>query len=404
MEAPSPSSESAARPSIPHPPANFPLGRKLLIAFFLFGCAPTVFTWVFFLTAYGHLAALAQGNLAPAAAAQIAQVFHHDLQNALFLLAVVFALMLAGIIISTRMLLAPVGAMRRWLEAQHAKNFDDPDPVPPNMSDELGELWKDMSVTVAHFDEIKGREREITEQKSEFLMVTAHQLRTPLTGVRWGLAALLKESSGEKRAMIEPLLEACSNMARLIDSFLSLSKLDEGKFGSAFEDVDVRAVIEKLMINMKAAVESRGLLLTLEAPEGGRCHAWADQETLGLAISNLLDNAINYSLRGGHVRIRLQPGDHQLGLIVEDEGIGMAPEEVQRLFVKFSRAAEAVKLHPNGSGLGLYIARNVVLRHGSDIKVASTKAKGSRFSFALPRTEADLKHQRTSVEQLFSSF
>lgn len=404
MEAQNLSPEGAEHFSASLPPANFPLARKLLIAFFLFGCAPTVFTWVFFLVAYRRLTNLAQASLDPVASLQVAQVFRHDLQNAFFLLAVVLALMLVGIVVATRILLAPVAAMRHWLEAQHIKNFDNPDPVPPNLTDELGELWRDVGATVTHFDEIKGREREIAEQKSEFLMVVAHQLRTPLTEVRWGLESLLKESGGEAHTTIDRSLEACSNMSHLIDSFLSTSNLEEGKFGSGFADIDVRAVTEQVMADIKATAKNRDITLILDAPEGDHYRAWADQKTLILAISNLLDNAVNYSKKGAHVTVRLQSGDHQLNFTIEDTGIGMTPEEVRRLFVKFSRAAEAINLHPNGSGIGLYIARNVVLRHGSDITVESTKGKGSRFSFSLPRTQADLKHQRTSVEQLFSSF
>ncbi len=400
MAAPNPSAEGA-------PPRNRPslsLSKKLLLAFFLFGCAPTIFTWAYFLVVYRDLAALAQESLTGEAAAQITQAFHHDLQNALLLLGIVFLLMLGGIVFAERILLAPVANMRRWLDAQHAKNFEDPDPVPPNLDDELGELWKDMGTTVTQFHEIKGREHEIAEQKNEFLMVAAHQLRTPLAGIRWGLEALLKDSVGETRAAIERMLTAGSNMASLIDSFLGVSKLEEGKLGTAFADRDIRTLVEGVMQESAGAAKNHGIALTLDAPEGGEYHAWADEETLRLAVSNLIDNAVNYSPKGAQVTIRLAPGDHALAVSVEDTGIGMTSEEMKRLFVKFSRAPEAVKLHPDGSGLGLYIARNVALRHGSDITVTSTKGVGSRFSFALARTQADFKRERTSVEQFFSSF
>ena len=136
------------------------------------------------------------------------------------------------------------------------------------------------------------------------------------------------------------------------------------------------------MEEFKPVAESRGVSLEFE-PAAGTFDVYADAERITLALFDLISNAIDYTPKGGKVTVSAMPVGGRLEIAVSDTGIGISAEELPFLFTKFYRAKRARQIRPDGSGLGLFLVKNIITSHHTDIKVSSTEGSGSRFSFSL---------------------
>jgi two-component system phosphate regulon sensor histidine kinase PhoR len=230
------------------------------------------------------------------------------------------------------------------------------------------------------------REKEIIESKSEFISVAAHQLRTPLTGINWTFETLLSEEKDEGRTQI---LREGQKMAiyalKIVNDLLDVAKMEEGKFGYKFEEGDIMEVVENTIRQAKAIAKESGITLYFTADKKSY-PAKFDAERLGIAFWNLLDNAIRYNTKNGSVYVSIQTLAEKpfVRISVRDTGIGIPEEEIKKLFTKFYRSEAAKQIEPNGSGLGLYITKNIIKQHGGEVGVESSLGRGTTFWFTLP--------------------
>lgn len=235
------------------------------------------------------------------------------------------------------------------------------------------------------------REIEILRSKSEFISVTAHQLRTPLSGLNWAMESLNKEESDNaQKEIIGTALKTTAYLLKIVNDLLDVSKIEEGRFGYNFEEVDIADFIETIIEETKELTDEAGIKIYFQKPEIG-IKATIDPQKLGMALFNLLDNAIRYNVKNGEVFISLDElkNEPYIRIIVKDTGIGIPIQEKDKLFTKFFRADNAIKTAPNGSGLGLYIVKNIIKRHGGEVWFESEINRGSTFYFTLP-TDAKL--------------
>ena len=230
------------------------------------------------------------------------------------------------------------------------------------------------------------REMEMLRSKSEFISVAAHQLRTPLTGLNWAMESLSKETIGEEqKEIIDDAMKTTAYLLKIVNDLLDVSKIEEGRFGYNFEEVNMADFIETVIGEIKELSDEAGIKIYFQKPEIA-IKTIIDSQKLGMALYNLLDNAIRYNVKNGEVFISLDElGDKPyVRITVKDTGIGVPIEEKEKLFTKFFRADNAIKAAPNGSGLGLYIVKNVIKRHGGEIWFESEINRGSAFYFTLP--------------------
>ena len=229
--------------------------------------------------------------------------------------------------------------------------------------------------------------RQLDTTKDEFISMASHQLRTPLTSIKGYLSMVLEGDVGDitqqQRTMLTEAFTSSERMVHLIGDFLNVSRLQTGKFMIDRKSCDVAALVADEVNTMKRLATSHGMTLEFRKPSVSPV-LFVDEDKLRQVIMNFIDNAIYYSPEQSTVTVKMQKRDGNLCLEVHDEGMGV-PEDVQeRLFTKFFRADNARKQRPDGTGIGLYLAKKVIVAHGGDIIFKTRAGKGSVFVFCLP--------------------
>jgi signal transduction histidine kinase len=254
-------------------------------------------------------------------------------------------------------------------------------------SDELGRLEEFGTMITAGLDRVRITERmaELERSKSHFLNLASHELRTPLSVIRGYLSMLeagsLDASTPTGRNAIAILSAKALEMNMLIEQMLDAARLEEGRLVFKPELVDAAAALaDAVEIVRPLAARHQLVLDSVVEP----VQVTADRERLGTILVNLIDNAVKYSLDGGEVRCSVQARDGRALIAVQDFGVGIAAEDLPRLFAKFSRLSNPQTAHVGGTGLGLYLCRELARQQGGDIAVESTPGEGSTFTLSLP--------------------
>ncbi len=233
-------------------------------------------------------------------------------------------------------------------------------------------------------------EENFKKTQSDFITIAAHQLRTPLSGLSWSLEMLLKKEVGPLNAQQEQLIsqgkEAVGESLKTVEALLNAAQIAEGRFGYQFTKADIIQIIKEVFTKFIPAAKSRNIKLILYPPQFPLHPFVMDPLRIKLLLEILVDNAIKYNVPNGEVRIRISPiqGKPFINVSVEDTGRGISPKDIPRLFTKFFRSKQVMKEETSGTGLGLYLAKNIVQRHGGEIKVKSVVGRGSTFTFSLP--------------------
>ncbi|MBI1975682.1 MAG: hypothetical protein HYS59_01625 [Candidatus Vogelbacteria bacterium] len=229
--------------------------------------------------------------------------------------------------------------------------------------------------------------QELSRQKTEFLSMASHQFRSPLTAIK-GYSSMLLEGSfgamGEKvSGAVDKIFQSSQLLVSVIDDFLNISRIELGKLKFHFEATDLGRLLRETIESQKPAIEKTGLSFTLTMDKKKDFTATLDSEKIRQVVLNLLDNALKYT-SGGKVHISLSRNDGVILLSIQDTGAGISPENIDGLFEKFNRA-DAAKAKTSGTGLGLYIAKNIVDAHNGTIWAESAgKGKGATFTISLP--------------------
>ncbi len=241
------------------------------------------------------------------------------------------------------------------------------------------------------------REKRIERIKSEFVSVAAHQLRTPLSGIKWTLETFLEETVEEKEKLtedevdlIKKAYDANERMVNLINDLLNVSRIEEGRYIYEPQIVNIFDVIDPIVKNYKEVIEKKdNVEFKLNKVKKNFPAVKVDTEKISIVIQNLLDNAIKYTDKGEIVLSISMKGEDELKISVQDDGIGIPEEQQERLFNKFFRAGNVVRKDVEGSGLGLFISKNIVEAHGGEMGFESTEGVGSLFYFTLPTKKGD---------------
>lgn len=232
------------------------------------------------------------------------------------------------------------------------------------------------------------RQIELLKSKSSFITVAAHQLRTPVNALSWTMETLKSEKglSDEGKLFVDNGLKAANKLSKIVNDLLDVAKIEEGKFGYQFAELNLSQFINELLGADNSEAEEYGVSLYLSKPEDENMMIVADREKLALAFNNVIDNAIKYNVKNGKVTVTISKLTDSpfVDISIADTGIGVSPENLEKLFTKFFRGENVVKIQTEGSGLGLYITKNIIKRHGGDMKVESELNRGTTFHFFLP--------------------
>jgi PAS domain S-box-containing protein len=234
--------------------------------------------------------------------------------------------------------------------------------------------------------------RDADRRKDEFIAILAHELRNPLAPIRLALEMLRdsKDKLVSNRA-IEIMSRQLAHLVRLIDDLLDVSRITRGKLELRRADVDLHDVVRSALEGARPAIDAAGHRLVVSLPdEPIALHA--DLTRLAQVIANLLTNAARYTPKGGCIELIAQADRGELSITVRDNGIGLAPEHLGAVFEMFAQVAPAGTRSQGGLGIGLALARQLVLMHGGRIAAASGGlGKGSAFTIHLPIVDAPAK-------------
>lgn len=256
---------------------------------------------------------------------------------------------------------------------------------------------KDAEAARAEAEEARAEAEEASRMKSALLANMSHEIRTPLTSIL-GFAEAIEAEIGSSHAPQEDAdWSKLSRFAGLIgksgrrllatlDGVLNLSKLESGQMELASEPIDLRAEAEALADELRPKAEKTGVDCRVDT-NGCPVSARADEGGVHIALRNLISNAIKYTENGGEVYVRAYQTDEAAVLEVEDTGIGMDPDAVERLFQPFRQASEGWDREHEGTGIGLAVTQKVVRRMGGTIEVSTEKGTGTCFVVRLPKSE-----------------
>ena len=223
---------------------------------------------------------------------------------------------------------------------------------------------------------------------TEFVTVASHQLRGPLTEINWALQTLenAEELNDTNKTIATGAADAGKNLLRRIDEFLSVAKIDEGHFGYNFVDTDILEYLGNILNDILPQARSAGIKIYFDRPTEDIPHVMIDPKQLSMALVNILENAIRYNIQNGEVIVKVEKVKDSpfLAISVRDTGIGIPQEALDKLFTKFFRSNNAVRLQTEGSGLGLYIAKGIIESHGGKIQAESELNRGTIITFTLP--------------------
>lgn len=232
------------------------------------------------------------------------------------------------------------------------------------------------------------RKECIERLKTEFISLAAHQLRTPLSAVKWILGALLDGEAGklnkQQTKMIRQGYESNERMIHLINDLLYVAEIEEGKFLKNETYQSIETLIENVIADYKRKIKKKKIKIVFKKPDNPLPEVKVDAEKIRLVVKNMLDNAIDYSKVGGQVVVSIWEEAGSIRIAIKDMGIGIPEDEQERLFDRFFRASNAIKIDTTGTGLGLFICKNIIDAHRGKIFFESKKDKGSTFGFELP--------------------
>jgi signal transduction histidine kinase len=231
--------------------------------------------------------------------------------------------------------------------------------------------------------------KQLDETKDEFISMASHQLRTPLTSVKGYLSMVLEGDVGTLNDMQRKLLMQSFNssqrMVYLISDLLNLSRLRTGKFIIEPKVTNLADVIEGEVEQLSANAKGRGLTLNYNKPKNFP-DLYMDETKIRQVIMNFADNAIYYTPSGGKIDINLVNNKDTIEFTVVDNGIGVPLADQKHMFTKFYRAKNAQKARPDGTGLGIFMAKKVIIAQGGALIFESKPDKGSTFGFSISKS------------------
>jgi PAS domain S-box-containing protein len=227
---------------------------------------------------------------------------------------------------------------------------------------------------------------EIEKVKSDFLNLASHELRGPVSVARGYLSLLLDGSLSPDQFAVhaETVARKIDEIDWMVRKMLETARLEHDQLQLQQGEVDLPTIIREEVQTLRPLLSSQHRV-RFEAEPNRDLTVRADRDRVAVVIRNLLDNAIKYSPKGGTITVEVAVSPDHVAVIVADEGIGIHREDMPKLFQRFSRLSSAELQNISGTGLGLYLSREIARRHGGDITAESTPGFGSRFTLTLPR-------------------
>ena len=231
------------------------------------------------------------------------------------------------------------------------------------------------------------REKMIDKLKSDFISIAAHQLRTPLSAIKWVIKMVLDGDAGKLNAEQEMFLskgyQSNERIISLVNDMLNVSRIEEGRFGYNFAKEDFAPIMRAIVDELINLTKDKKIKMLVNIPSK-LPKVYMDKKKMGLVLQNLIENAIKYTPENGTIEFSAEAGNTFLTVKVKDNGVGIPEKDKPKLFSKFFRAENVIRMQTEGSGLGLFIVKNIIEKHGGQIHVNSQEGKGTEFIITIP--------------------
>lgn len=253
--------------------------------------------------------------------------------------------------------------------------------------DEFGRLANAFNEMTRKLKENKERDELLSQMKSDFISIAAHQLRTPLTGIKWVMEALLSGDGGELNSKQKEILkkgyESNERVIKLSSDLLNVARIGDGQVGFIFKIGDFTEVLNNVINSIQNLKGSKNITLNVSKPKS-LLQINMDKERMELALFNVLDNALKYTPDNGKIDIKVKQEKNNLKISIKDNGIGIPVKEQGMLFSKFFRGSNVVRMQAEGTGLGLFIVKNIIERHKGKMEIESEEGKGTEVLISMP--------------------
>jgi len=230
--------------------------------------------------------------------------------------------------------------------------------------------------------------KKLDQAKSDFISIASHQLRTPLTVIKGYISMMLEgnfgQLTGEEKKSLEKVYDSGERLIRLVENLLNISRIESGRLQFNYEVMPLEEIVESVVEELANAAKKKGLRLNYERGEKPLPKIKIDEEKIRQVVMNLTDNAIKYTKKGS-ITVSLKKVGENIRFCVSDSGLGISKEDLPNLFKKFSRGEGTSTIHTEGTGLGLYVAKEMVEAHQGKIWAESKgRGRGNKFCFEIP--------------------
>jgi signal transduction histidine kinase len=263
---------------------------------------------------------------------------------------------------------------------------------------ELDETSRRLMRRDEQLEEANARLTIMDEAKTQFVSIAAHQLRTPLSAIKWTFNMLhagdFGELSSAQEAAVARGVESTDRLISLVGDLLNVARIEAGQVVYAIEKFRIEQVIEKIIEEVTPQANEKHIKISFTKQRRKIPEVMGDAEKIQLALQNIIDNAIAYTSKKGSVKIRIQDlenGTYEVR--ITDTGIGIPEHQIPLLFQKFFRGENVVKSQIPGTGLGLYVMSNIIHAHGGEIGIESKEGKGTTFIITLPFEVKEIRQQ-----------
>lgn len=235
----------------------------------------------------------------------------------------------------------------------------------------------------------KGGHSSMEERlKTDFITLSSHQLRTPLSAIKWFTEILMNQRNGKlNKKQLEYLQEIYHSNERaiaLVNDLLQVSRVQEGKLHLDLSSVDLSTLVEEVIDADRSLLTVNNISFRLEIINGPLPRLMVDKVKIKRVTQNLLTNAIKYTQKNGHIDVVLKNAQKEVVCSVSDNGIGIPADQQGKIFERFFRASNVSRVQPDGTGLGLFIAKSLVEAHKGKVWFISQEGKGTTFYFSIP--------------------
>jgi len=277
------------------------------------------------------------------------------------------------------------------LKAFAAGDWEHPPHVHPgDVLDEVAAAAARLAKAMHAKTHAAGPGDEAEEIKTRFMEIISHQLRTPLTAVRWNIESLLRGEEGALNRKQTEILRITDknyqNLLVMLSDWIEALEVERGLLRLNPEPLEVAEFLKSIDAEFKSQAHFKDISFRLTLARGLPM-VYADRLKLHYVFSKLLHNAMSYTAEGGRVALRARLDGAMVRFEIEDSGVGIPPEEQANIFKKFFRASNAALMQPNASGVGLFVAKTLVEAHGGTIAFSSVEGRGTVFTFTLPASQ-----------------